>query len=626
MSANPTLVSEITENQQPPAHGILETARIGAETVNGIGPETAYSSNGIQSHDPQEFPDTPIENFRPLRVIVIGAGFSGIYMGIRIPEWLRNIDLTIYEKNPAVGGTWYENRYPGCACDIPAHSYTYTFEPNPTWSTFYAGGPEIQKYLERTCEKYGARRFIKCEHKVFGCHWDKDASKWKLQIEVTSTGQKFEDKADVVISARGAFNEYVWPEITGLESFRGKIVHSAAWDTKYDYTNKHIGVIGNGSSAIQIVPALQKLDNVRISNFAKGRTWVSPSFGDTATTKLGLKQLDFKPEDQEAFINDPESFQKFRHVIETEANAVHGITQKGSPLALGAQQACEKLMRDRLIQRPDIAEALIPSFAPGCRRLTPGPGYLEALTEDNVDFIKTPIAEINPQGIKLSNGRQVDLEVLVCATGFRAMAAPPFPVVGTHTDLASRFKPYPEAYMSTAIDGFPNLFLMLGPNSGVGSGSLTKMIEATGDYIVKCIRKLQRDNISAMSVKPGRIQDWSAFIEAYFPKTVFMDDCKSWYRSDMGTGNRVIGLWPGSTLHAVEALRSPRWEDYDYVYDGDKEGKPVNRLNWLGNGWSVMQTDDNCDPGYYVRREYIDQPSHPRPEETPKWKLLPFAY
>ncbi|EXJ67884.1 uncharacterized protein A1O5_09231 [Cladophialophora psammophila CBS 110553] len=625
MSANPILVSDNIENQ-PVINLLPDRVQNTTETLNGTDSHTTNGTDGLNSHVPQEFPDTAIENFRPLRVVVIGAGYSGIYMGIRIPEWLRNVDLTIYEKNPAVGGTWYENRYPGCACDIPAHSYVYTFEPNPHWSTFYAGGPEIQDYLDRTSEKYGAKRFIKCGHRVFNCQWNKQTNKWELQVEVTSTGQKFDDQADVVICARGAFNEYAWPEIEGLRSFEGKTVHSAAWDTNYDYSNKRIGVIGNGSSAIQIVPTLLKLENVRVSNFAKGKTWVSPSFGDNATTKLGLKQLDFKAEDQEAFIKDPEWFERFRHIIESEANAVHGITQKGSPLALGAQKACEQLMRDRLAGRPDIAEALIPSFAPGCRRLTPGPGYLEALTNDNVEFIKTPIVEINPQGIKLLDGRQVDLDVLVCATGFYAMAAPPFPVVGTYTDLASRFKPYPDAYMSTAVDGFPNFFLMLGPNSGVGSGSLTKMIEATGDYIARCIRKLQKDNISAMTVKAERLQDWSAFIDAYFPKTVFMDDCKSWYRSDQGTGNRVIGLWPGSTLHAIEALRSPRWEDYEYVYDGDREGKLVNRLNWLGNGWSILQTDESGDPGYYVQREYIDYPSHPRPEETPKWKKLPFTY
>lgn len=331
------------------------------------------------------------------------------------------------------------------------------------------------------------------------------------------------------------------------------------------------------------------------------------------------------PEETSTFVNSPEKLFNFRHLIEREANLVHAITRKDSPLALAAQKKLAELMRSRLAKRPDLADSLVPNFAPGCRRLTPGPGYLEALTEENVQFINTPIAEIVQEGIKLSNDRQVDLDVLICATGFRAMAAPPFPVIGIQTDLALRFVPHPEAYMSTAVDGFPNFFLMLGPNSGVGSGSLTLVLEAVGNYIIKCIRKLQKDNISAMTVKPERLRDWSSFVDGYFPTTVFMDDCKSWYRNN-GTDKRVIGLWPGSTLHAVEALRSPRWEDYDYLYAGDKRGGVVNRLNWLGNGWSGIQLEENGDLGYYIRPEYVDFPDHPRPETTPRWEGLAFTY
>ena len=174
MSANPVLVSSITENL-PIVNGRAESKD---EATDGVNPHATDNVKHVRPNGLQIFPDTVIENLRPLRVVVIGAGFSGIYMGIRIPEWLRNVDLTIYEKNPAVGGTWYENRYPGCACDIPAHSYTYTFEPNPRWSTFYAGAAEIQGYLQRACDKYGAKRFIKFGHKVTRCQWNQKVNKW----------------------------------------------------------------------------------------------------------------------------------------------------------------------------------------------------------------------------------------------------------------------------------------------------------------------------------------------------------------------------------------------------------------------------------------------------------------
>lgn len=176
--------------------------------------------------------DHPIENFRPLRVIVIGAGYSGIYMGIRIPELLRNVSLTIYEKNAGLGGTWWENRYPGCACDIPAHSYVYTFEPNRNWREFYAGSEEIQGYLEGVAKKYSVERFVKLSHKVIKCEWDHGKGVWKVDVENTDSGEVIHDEAEFVVAARGGLNDYVWPEIPGLWDFEGKLLHSANWDTR----------------------------------------------------------------------------------------------------------------------------------------------------------------------------------------------------------------------------------------------------------------------------------------------------------------------------------------------------------------------------------------------------------
>lgn len=189
-------------------------------------PENYHASNVMR------LAEHPIENFRPLRVICIGAGYSGIYMGIRIPELLRNVSLTVYEKNTGLGGTWWENRYPGCACDIPAHSYVYTFEPNREWSEFYAGSTEIQNYLEGVAKKYSADRFVKLNHKVLKCEWDHQRGVWKVDVEKTETGEVIHDEAEFIVSARGGLNDYVWPEIEGLNTFEGKLLHSATWDTR----------------------------------------------------------------------------------------------------------------------------------------------------------------------------------------------------------------------------------------------------------------------------------------------------------------------------------------------------------------------------------------------------------
>jgi hypothetical protein len=278
------------------------------------------------------------------------------------------------------------------------------------------------------------------------------------------------------------------------------------------------------------------------------------------------------------------------------------------------------MMRERLKKKPEIADFILPSFAVGCRRLTPGPGYLEALVEDNVDFISDPISEIVPEGIVLETGRKIEIDVLVCATGFNASSPPPFEVYGKNgKSLQERFTPHRETYLTMTVDGFPNFFMMLGPNSAIGSGSLTMMIETEGDYIIKCIRKLQKEDYISMMPKPERVKDFMDYTNEYFKNTVYMDECNSWYRSDGGKGDRITGLWPGSTLHCLEALRAPRWEDFDF------ETKDENRLRWLGNGWSVTQLDGG-DPAWYLEPSLQNVPITGKPEDDEEFKRRPFSH
>lgn len=285
-----------------------------------------------------------------------------------------------------------------------------------------------------------------------------------------------------------------------------------------------------------------------------------------------------------------------------------------------AVSAFKAMMKKRLAKKPEIVDALTPSFAVGCRRLTPGPGYLEALVEDNVDFISTPISSISENAIHLSDGKKVEIGALVCATGFNSSSRPPFEVYGQNgVSLQKRFTPYPETYLTMGVDGFPNFFMMLGPNSAIGSGSLTMMIETEGDYIIKCIRKLQKEDYVTIAPKVARVKDFVEYCNEYFKKTVYMDECNSWYRSDGGKGDRITGLWPGSTLHCLETLRAPRWEDFEF------ESKDENRLRWLGNGWSVTQLEGG-DPAWYLEPSMVDVPTEGRPEEDEALKLRPYSY
>jgi hypothetical protein len=295
-------------------------------------------------------------------------------------------------------------------------------------------------------------------------------------------------------------------------------------------------------------------------------------------------------------------------------------------MQMDARDDFTALMKKRLAKKPEIMKSILPNFSVGCRRLTPGPGYLEALVEDNVDFIDTPITKVHPSGVELKDGTMIELDALICATGFNASAPPPFPVVGREGQtVQSKFEPYPETYLSMAIDGMPNWFMMLGPNSAIGSGSLTMMMEMEGDYIIKCIRKMQKEDIKSMEAKSRRVKDFSQLIETYFKKTVYLENCRSWYRSNGGKGNRITGLWPGSALHAMETFRSPRWEDYDYEYEGESGGMEQNRLRFLGHGWSDSQLN-NGDLAYYLRPEYVDVPASPFPETSSYYQTRSFSY
>ncbi|KAI1497595.1 flavin-binding monooxygenase [Biscogniauxia marginata] len=588
--------------------------------------------------------DVPLDSHRRMKVRVIGAGYSGIYLGIRIPQRLRNVDLQIYERHESIGGTWWLNKYPGCACDVPAHSYQYPFNPNPDWSSFYAPQPEICAYLHRTAEKYGVTRFVKTLHKVESCRWDDDAKKWSLTVHNLNTGETFEDDADVLISARGHLSDPAWPKIPGLKTFEGELIHSALWPKDSDLKNKRIGVIGNGSSAIQIVPKLQKLEGSQVSCFVRNQTWITNPYGDQVMADLGLdpKIHEFTDKQRQEFINDPEKLYKFRRAIEASCNAAHLVTIRDSPMQRAAVDITRAAMQKRLAKKPEIADFLYPSFGVGCRRPTPGPGYLEALVESNVDFITDPIAGVTPTGVTLQSGREVELDALVCATGFNSSMVPPFPVYGRGgVSLAERSGDLPEAYLSLAVDPFPNFFAVLGPNSGVGSGSLSAIIEALGDYIVKCVRKLQKEDYASMTIRPERVRDWSRYAFEYFKGTVYSDTCHSWYKSKEGGGDVVTGLWPGSTLHALEALRAPRWEDYEWESTADNQG---NLLRWLGNGFSLTHTqkkksengqegegegDNNeyhGDPAWYIDPRFVDAPLEGRPEEDVIYKMRPFSH
>ncbi|KAM0787268.1 hypothetical protein ACM66B_006503 [Microbotryomycetes sp. NB124-2] len=568
-------------------------------------------SNGTSSFNVEDFPIDSAQ--RKLKVAMIGAGFSGIMAGVRIPQRLRNVDLTIFEKNESVGGTWFENHYPGLCCDIPAHCYSLTFEPNPQWSKFFAPGPEILEYLRNVSQKYKLDRFLKLRHKLVDAKWQEEIGQWKLEFQVTDENgrvTKLEDTFDFVIQGMGGLSTWDWPEIPGLKDFKGRLLHTAAYEgTEKDEQGRRVAIIGCGSSAIQVVPTVQPYAK-QVDNYVRGKTWIATPFasGELAKRQPDLRNHTFSEEEKQAFLADPEAYHKWRHQLESELNSVHEVTQKGSNLQKAAVEAFTTIMKQKLAAKPEIAEAIIPKFAVACRRLTPGPGYLEALVEPNVGFITDHIAKVTENGIATVDGQHREYDTIVCATGFDTSYKPRIDIVGRNgTKLSDLWSDVPKHYMSMAAGpDFPNWFIVNGPNSSLGSGSLLVLFERQVDYITEVISKMQREGLKTISAKQDAIDDFMQYISHYFERTVYSEKCRSWYKAGRELGP-VIGLWPGSCLHAIKTLKHPRWEDFDYTQAGQ-----ANRFAWLGNGAAEEEIggpETGLDRAFYLNE--IDQPPVP---------------
>ncbi|ORY90734.1 hypothetical protein BCR35DRAFT_323518 [Leucosporidium creatinivorum] len=583
---------------------------------------SSKTSNGTKGftepiYSPEGVKEAPFYSGRgrALRVVCIGAGAAGIYLGIKLPRSFRDgaVDLQIYEKNPKFSGCWYENTYPGCACDIPSQVYSYSFAPNPDWSHFYSSSAEIQAYFEGVAIRYGVPKYVKLEHKVVSAIWNEQLGQWALKIERLEDGAVIEDFADVLVNASGILNAWKWPDIAGLHSFKGPLLHSAKWDhsVEFDKTTT-VGVIGNGSSAIQIVPKLVPLVK-KLDTFIRTKTWIALPFTSGKVASAAVSKdatLDptaalvdpqtsnpaYTDAERKRFRDDPAYLARYRWEIEHENNARFTLTtRKDSEGAMAAIPKLAAIMKARLARKPELADLLIPDWHVGCRRLTPGVGYLEALCEDNVSVVTSSIQRVVAEGIITADGVLHPLDVLVCATGFDVSTRPHFDVVGrdgyvfTHEWAKS-----PKGYLTLAMSNMPNYFLFNGPNAPVANGSLIPAMEAEGDYIIKMVDKLLREDIRSVCVKKEAEQAFVDYTDAWMPRTIWKSGCRSWYKGGTVDG-RVSGVWPGSILHFMALLKNPRFEDYTYTYLNDQ-----SPFAFLGNGYTLADVDPEADKASYL--------------------------
>ncbi|KAH0845024.1 hypothetical protein AYO21_04055 [Fonsecaea monophora] len=538
----------------------------------------------LRSSGTQPGGSQPIKAQRHLRVICVGAGASGLLFAYKLQRSFDDFSLVLYEKNGELGGTWFENRYPGCACDIPAHTYTWSFEPKHDWSAVYAGSREIYQYFNDFSDKYKLRRYVRVKHQVTGARWDEKEGTWDVTVQDLLSGKTFPDRCDILVNAGGILNAWQWPRIPGLQSFKGPLLHSANWDDKTVLEGKTVGLIGNGSSGIQILPAIRPIAK-KVTTFIREPTWVSPV--------QGLEGRTYSREERESFARDKGKLLEYRKGIESALNSQFAIFLQNTQVQRDTRQHMQKQMSEKL-HDPVLEDKLIPKWSVGCRRLTPGIGYLESLKADNIEVVYGEILSITPAGCVCDDGREHPVDVLICATGFDTSFKPRFPVIGTKgKNLQNEWAEEPASYLGIAAPGFPNYFMFLGPNCPIGNGPVLTAIEAQADYILKLINRWQTENIHSMSPKLEAVKDFIAYKDSFMSKTVWHEECRSWYKNNSASG-KIAALWPGSTLHYLEAVSDVRGDDWEIEYKG-------NRFAFLGNGFSQTEVDDTADFAYYIR-------------------------
>ncbi|KAF2114151.1 hypothetical protein BDV96DRAFT_577669 [Lophiotrema nucula] len=528
--------------------------------------------------------EQPMGTKRRIKVILMGAGASSLNFFKKAEEEMEELDIVCYEKNHDIGGTWLENRYPGCACDIPSVNYQFSWKIK-LWSHYYSYAPEIWDYLkdiER--ENDFISKYVKLRHQIEHVEWDDKAGVWRLRIRDLENGTVIDDSAEFFINAGGVLNNWKWPDIPGLHDFKGKLMHSAHYEEGFDLNGKKVAVIGAGSSGVQIVAAIQKKVD-KLYHWIRSPIWITAGFAQTWAAKNGAN---FKySEEQLQYLKDnPKKYLEYRKQIENELNQRFKFIIKGSDEANAARDYSFNEMRNKLNHNPRLVEKIIPkNFNPGCRRPTPAPGYLETLVADNATIFTDPINSITENGFIDQEGNEHFVDVIICATGFNTSWLPRFPFIANGVDLKDLWNPNDgvTSYLSISIPTFPNHFSFCGPYGPLGHGSFMPLIEQWTKYMFAVISKAQIENIKSLTPKLSISKQFRQHADLFLQRTAWTSPCRSWFKQGHTDGQAAI--WPGSRLHFLEILRRPRYEDFEIEYWDD------NVFAFLGNGFEVREFD-----------------------------------
>jgi cation diffusion facilitator CzcD-associated flavoprotein CzcO len=475
---------------------------------------------------------------RDPEVCIVGAGMSGLLMGIRLKQ--AGIEsFRIHEKASSLGGTWRENTYPGLTCDVPSFFYSYSFEPNLDWSRRFSPGPEILAYFQHVAEKYGLLPHIAFDSKITGARYEQ--GRWSIE---TSRGEK--TAVDVLVTASGALHQWRYPEIDGLEKFEGAKFHSAAWDHGVKLEGKRIGVVGNGSTGVQMMAPLSKVAS-HLTMFQRTAQWIAPVGNHVYTPAETRRKHRIPFLARLARFYYQQMFEVFSVAVVEPGRRRRGVAER-----------CRNYLAS--VEDPELRRKLTPDYEPMCKRLIMSRDFYPTLTKEHVELVTEGIDHVEARGVVTGDGRLHELDVLVLATGFDTHAWGVDHVVGEDgLSLKEAWAQGTRAYRSVAVPGFPNFFMLVGPNSPIGNISLIDVSEVQADYIMKCIRLLRKGEVRALAPTAEATRAFHERLLGAMKDTVWVTGCNSWYLD----ANGVPNTWPWSARRFHQEMRKLSLADFE---------------------------------------------------------------
>ncbi|MGX9790858.1 flavin-containing monooxygenase [Mycobacterium sp. MMS18-G62] len=489
-------------------------------------------------------PANRVKGGRPT-VGIIGAGPGGLALGI----FLRQAgfdDFTIFDREDGVGGTWRINTYPGLACDVKSHLYSYSFDLNPNWSRLWSAQPEILEYFEQCAQRYELGPHLKLHTEIVSAQWDSDSKTWRL---TTAAGEQY--TFDVVVSAVGLFTQPVLPDLVEEETFTGTLMHTARWDHSVDLRDARVAVLGTGSTASQLIPEVAK-EAKKVYSVQRSPTWILPKPDRPYTDR-----------EKWLFANVPLAKKIYRTRLWLRSESNISVIENGSDKTQEFKGIALRML-ESTVDDDELRRKLTPDHPLGCKRLVFATDYLQTLTQPHVEVVSSPARALRSRSLVTEDGAELDVDVVLCATGYAAADyLGQIDVVGEGgTSLRETWRDGAHAYLGMAVPGFPNFFMLYGPNTNVGSNSVIFMLEAQARYIVRALRYMRRRRKDYVAVRPSTMADFIAKIDEWMEGTVWLTRCSNYFRAPNG---RVVTQWPRSARAFWTMTR--RFRPADYTFD-----------------------------------------------------------